>query len=289
LIDQTGQPRLADFGLLTIVSDPSNFISSSSCTQDGTVRWMGPECIFPQEFGFKDSRPTKSSDCYSLGMVIYETISGNPPFHEYADMSVFLKVLKGEHPSRGVEFTEGLWGMLERCWMFQPNSRPGVEDVLQYLESVLNGSELPSSKTSLISEEGDLQDSPPISTDTILSDWIQPTIHLSRKIYETVCHIWFSSGTPSSHRNIFPSRSSVSTAPLPVIAFSVTELPYVQSVLEVLETTQLPQSTIPLSLYYIYCAKEQDQLTGSELFESGPFRVTIVAMMIADQFLNEYV
>ena len=164
MIDQTGNPLLADFGLLTIVSDPSNFISSSSCAQGGTVRWMGPECIAPQEFGLKDSRPTKSSDCYSLGMVIYETISGSPPFHECTDVTVFFKVLKGEHPSRGVEFTDGLWEILERCWVFQPNDRPRIEDVLQHLESVSNGLGLPPSENRLTPKEGDLQDSPSIFT-----------------------------------------------------------------------------------------------------------------------------
>jgi len=135
LIDETGCARLADFGLLTIISDPANFLSSSSYTQGGTVRWMSPERIFPQDFGLKDGRPTESSDCYSLGMVIYETISGNPPFHEHVDMTVFVKVLKGEHPPRGVGFTEGLWKMLEMCWAFQPGDRPSIEGVLHCLDT----------------------------------------------------------------------------------------------------------------------------------------------------------
>jgi len=135
LVDEAGCARLADFGLLTIISDPTNFLSSSPNTQGGTVRWMSPERIVPQEFGLKDGRPTESSDCYSLGMVIYETISGNPPFHKHVDMSVSVKVSKGEHPPRGTEFTESLWKMLEMCWAFQPNSRPSIEDVLHCLDT----------------------------------------------------------------------------------------------------------------------------------------------------------
>ena len=141
LIDQTGNARLADFGLLTIISDPANFLSSSSYTQSGTARWMGPELIAPQRFGFKSSRPTKSSDCYALGMVIYETISGNLPFHEHTDLTVFVKVLEGERPPRGVKFTKRLWKRLELCWAYQPNSRPSIEAVLQCLEVVSNSPE----------------------------------------------------------------------------------------------------------------------------------------------------
>ena len=141
LIDQAGHARIADFGLLTIVSDPTNVSLSSSYTQGGTARWMGPELIDPQRFGFKNGRPTKSSDCYALGMVIYETISGHLPFHEYADLTVFLKVLKGVRPPREVGFANSLWGMLESCWAPQPSARPSVEDVLQCLESVSWSSE----------------------------------------------------------------------------------------------------------------------------------------------------
>ena len=99
---------------------------------------MSPELILPQQFGFKKSRPTISSDCYALGMVIYETITGNMPFHEHTDLTVFVKVLAGERPSRGVKFTESLWKMLELCWAPQPNDRPSIEDVLQCLEVVSN-------------------------------------------------------------------------------------------------------------------------------------------------------
>ena len=133
LIDQTCHARLADFGLLTIISDPANIFCSSSYTQGGTARWMSPELIAPQRFGFEKSRPTRSSDCYALGMVIYETVSGNLPFHRDTDLAVFAKVLEGERPPRGVRFTDSLWTILELCWTSQLNSRPRIEDVLQCL------------------------------------------------------------------------------------------------------------------------------------------------------------
>ena len=104
--------------------------------EGGTVRWMSPELIDPQQFGFEKSHPTKSSDCYALGMVIYETISGNPPFHEYKNHTVSLKVLRGERPPRGVRFTETLWKTLELCWTSQPSDRPTIETVLQHLEAI---------------------------------------------------------------------------------------------------------------------------------------------------------
>ena len=145
-----GHARLADFGLLTIISDPTNLFCSSSYAQGGTARWMSPELISPQRFGLEKSRPTKSSDCYALGMVIYETISGNLPFHKHADLTVFTKVLEGERPPRGLRFTQRLWEMLELCWTPQPNHRPSIEDVLQCLVVILNS---PASPSPVVDEE----------------------------------------------------------------------------------------------------------------------------------------
>ena len=151
LVDQSGHARLADFGLLTILSDPANGLSSSSFAQGGAGRWMGPELIAPQRFGLENSRPTKASDCYALGMVIYETISGRLPFHKDADLNVFLKVLEGERPSRETCFTDSIWRILEACWKAQPGDRPSIEDVLRRLEM-----EPPSARSAVeMEEDGD--------------------------------------------------------------------------------------------------------------------------------------
>ena len=144
LIDEAGKARLADFGLVKIISDPVNNLSSSSNSQGGTVRWMSPELICPEQFGLEESSPTKSSDCYAFAMVIYETIGGNLPFYEHAKPAVYVKVAKGERPSRGAKFTDGLWAMLERCWVPEPSDRPSVDIVLQCLKMVPSLPELPS-------------------------------------------------------------------------------------------------------------------------------------------------
>jgi hypothetical protein len=102
---------------------------------------MSPELLDPDQFGFKDSRPTKESDCYALGMVVYEVLSGQAPFTPYKDFIVMRKVTEGERPERpeGVEgawFTDILWGTLELCWVSEPGSRPSIEAVLECLERV---------------------------------------------------------------------------------------------------------------------------------------------------------
>ena len=95
---------------------------------------MSPELIAPGEFGLNTCRPTKSSDCYSLGMVIYETISGKLPLHDFLDPAIFWNVVHGKRPNREAGFTDSLWGMMEWCWKPQPNERPSIEEVLEFLE-----------------------------------------------------------------------------------------------------------------------------------------------------------
>ena len=93
---------------------------------------MSPELLHPEEFGFEDSRPTKASDCYALGMVILEVLSGQAPFARDKDFIVMRKVINGERPERprGVWFTDILWVTLEECWSPQSEDRPAVEAVL---------------------------------------------------------------------------------------------------------------------------------------------------------------
>ena len=139
LINQQGHACLADFGLITIISDPAYPSTISSSSGSGTTRWMSPELLDPDHFGLKNSRPTKESDCYALGMVVYEVLRGQAPFAQYKDFTVMRKVIEGEWPERpqGAEevwFTDGLWKMLERCWSSQPKDRPTITTVLEYLE-----------------------------------------------------------------------------------------------------------------------------------------------------------
>ena len=99
---------------------------------------MSPEILDPRRFGLRDSRPTKQSDCYALGMVILEVLTGVYPFPDYGSFIVTSKIVEGERPGRpegdeGVWFTDDLWEMLELCWSTQPERRPAIDAVLQCL------------------------------------------------------------------------------------------------------------------------------------------------------------
>ena len=98
---------------------------------------MSPELLNPESFGLKDSRPTKNSDCYALGMVILEVLSGRPPFATFQTPTVMWKVMNCERPERPKEVqSEDLWKILEQSWSFQPEERPPVKAILECLEGI---------------------------------------------------------------------------------------------------------------------------------------------------------
>jgi len=87
LVNKDRRACIADFGLSTITGvathaaagiSQTSLISNDtlmSFTGGGTRRWMSPELLDPERFGMPElegNRPTRQSDCYALGMVIYE-------------------------------------------------------------------------------------------------------------------------------------------------------------------------------------------------------------------------
>ena len=102
---------------------------------------MSPELFDPGRFGLTESRPTKESDCYALGMVTYEVLSGHAPFTPLKPPPVVWRVLQGQRPERpqgkaGALFTSDVWEMLELCWKHQPGERISAKNVLQRLETI---------------------------------------------------------------------------------------------------------------------------------------------------------
>ena len=75
MIDSTSHARLADFGLAAII-DEATLGSTVNDGMRGTLRWMAPEIMDPERFGFTGGSmkrlPSMSTDIYALGMTILE-------------------------------------------------------------------------------------------------------------------------------------------------------------------------------------------------------------------------
>jgi serine/threonine protein kinase/tetratricopeptide (TPR) repeat protein len=73
LLDQEGEPHLTDFGLARLVESESTFTRTTEML--GTPSYMAPE----QARG-NNAELTGATDIYALGAVLYQLLTGNPPF-----------------------------------------------------------------------------------------------------------------------------------------------------------------------------------------------------------------
>ncbi len=93
IVDRYGRPQLMDFGLAKEV-DAGN---RTQLTQVGTT--MGTPTYMPPEQAEGDLEGIDAqSDVYSLGAVLYEMLTGQPPFEGPTTMAILMKVLEQEPP-----------------------------------------------------------------------------------------------------------------------------------------------------------------------------------------------
>ena len=73
--------RLADFGLAVISGENTTGCVADNNGIKGTIRWMAPELLLPDNFGFTGNHlkqlPSRSTDIYAIGMTILE-VSAHP-------------------------------------------------------------------------------------------------------------------------------------------------------------------------------------------------------------------
>lgn len=88
LLPATGGVKLADFGIATALADGSAQLTGTGQVL-GTPSYLAPECVGGQ-------RATPASDLYALGAVLYECLTGRPPFE--AETPVALAVAHQRAP-----------------------------------------------------------------------------------------------------------------------------------------------------------------------------------------------
>jgi WD40 repeat protein len=88
LIDSHGEPHVTDFGLAKRVE------GDSALTQTGAV--VGTPSYMPPEQAQGTKRLTTAADVYALGAVLYEQLTGRPPFQAATPLDTLLRVLERE-------------------------------------------------------------------------------------------------------------------------------------------------------------------------------------------------
>ena len=149
LVRADGRAYIADFGLSTLLTAVGGPSVASSRQNGGTVRWMAPELLNPQNPS--PPSPTSRSDVYSFGSIMFQvcdvglghgncgltgmkTLTGNIPYHHLSrDEQVIWAILQGTKPDRPSykALTNGRWTFIERCWS-SGGGRPSSDKIVEF-------------------------------------------------------------------------------------------------------------------------------------------------------------
>jgi WD40 repeat protein len=88
LLDADGTPFVTDFGLAKKVEGDSNLTQSGAIV--GTPSYMAPEQARAEK------QLTTAADIYALGAILYELLTGQPPFRGPAVLDTILQVIEKE-------------------------------------------------------------------------------------------------------------------------------------------------------------------------------------------------
>ncbi|MBM4365193.1 MAG: protein kinase [Deltaproteobacteria bacterium] len=131
-------PKVSDFGLAKILGDDPAAGQTRSGLTMGTPQYMAPE-------QFRDAKKVdRRADIFSLGCILYELVSGRPPYQWTDFIHLYNQIMAKDFPPLAGEVPERLRRVVDACLEPEREARPGDCDALL---AMLDGRELPTSPT----------------------------------------------------------------------------------------------------------------------------------------------
>ncbi|MEU6992366.1 serine/threonine-protein kinase [Streptomyces sp. NPDC046465] len=146
LLKQDGggmHPMLTDFGIARLADSPGLTRTHEFV---GTPAYVAPESA--------EGRPqTSAVDIYGAGILLYELVTGRPPFSGGSALEVLHQHLSAE-PRRPSTVPGPLWTVIERCLDKNPDRRPSAENLARALRAVAEGVGVHSTPAQIAAAEG---------------------------------------------------------------------------------------------------------------------------------------
>ncbi|MFD8195849.1 serine/threonine-protein kinase [Streptomyces wuyuanensis] len=145
LAERNGEmhPMLTDFGIARLADSPGLTRTHEFV---GTPAYVAPESA--------EGRPqTSAVDVYGAGIMLYELVTGRPPFAGGTALEVLHRHLS-EEPRRPSTVPGPLWTVIERCLRKEPGERPSAENLARGLRAVAAGIGVHSTPAQIEAAEG---------------------------------------------------------------------------------------------------------------------------------------
>ncbi|MGW6582210.1 serine/threonine-protein kinase [Streptomyces globisporus] len=136
-------PMLTDFGIARLADSPGLTRTHEFV---GTPAYVAPESA--------EGRPqTSAVDIYGAGILLYELVTGRPPFAGGTALEVLHRHLS-EEPRRPSTVPDPLWTVIERCLRKDPDQRPSAENLARGLRTVASGIGVHANSAQIAAAEG---------------------------------------------------------------------------------------------------------------------------------------
>ncbi|RIA94888.1 kinase-like domain-containing protein [Glomus cerebriforme] len=118
--------RITDMGLCKPAD--YNALENTKKSIFGVLPYIAPEILRGQNY-------TKAADIYSFGIIMYETISGLPPYHDEShDINLAMKICQGLRPSFNIKVPQLIVHLIKSCLDANPLNRPSASEVKDILK-----------------------------------------------------------------------------------------------------------------------------------------------------------